>query len=60
MGSRMLAALGDGRNRFNGAEEIQNYACIAPVTEHSGQKLAMAVCQISQTDVRRVGRQDGA
>lgn len=33
-----LAALGDNRNRFNSAEEIQNYAGIAPVTERSGQK----------------------
>ena len=38
MGPRMLAALGDNRNRFNSAEEIQNYAGIAPVTERSGQK----------------------
>lgn len=38
MGPRMLAALGDNRNRFNCAEEIQNYAGIAPVTERSGQK----------------------
>lgn len=38
MGSRMLAALGDNRDRFNSAEEIQNYAGIAPVTERSGQK----------------------
>lgn len=33
MGPRMLAALGDNRDRFNSAEEIQNYAGIAPVTE---------------------------
>lgn len=32
------AALGDNRDRFNSAEEIQNYAGIAPVTERSGQK----------------------
>lgn len=38
MGPRMLVALGDNRNRFNSAEEIQNYAGIAPVTERSGQK----------------------
>ncbi len=38
MGPRMLAALGDNRNRFNSAEEIQNYAGIALVTERSGQK----------------------
>ena len=37
MGPRMLAALGDNRDRFNSAEEIQNYASIAPVTERSGQ-----------------------
>ena len=36
IGPRMLAALGDNRNRFNSAEEIQNYAGIAPVTERSG------------------------
>jgi hypothetical protein len=34
----MLAALGDNRDRFNSAEEIQNYAGVAPVTERSGQK----------------------
>jgi transposase len=38
MGPRMLAALGDNRNRFKSAEEIQNYAGITPVTERSGQK----------------------
>lgn len=38
MGPCMLAALGDNRNRFSSAEEIQNYAGIAPVTERSGQK----------------------
>lgn len=38
MGLRMLAALGDNRDRFNRAEEIQNYAGIAPVTERGGQK----------------------
>lgn len=38
MGPRMFAALGDNRDRFNSAEEIQNYAGIAPVTERSGQK----------------------
>lgn len=38
MGPRMLAALGDNRDRFNSAEEIQNYAGIAPVTERSSQK----------------------
>lgn len=37
-GPRMLAALGDNRDRFNSAEEIQNYAGIAPLTERSGQK----------------------
>ena len=30
--------LGDNRDRFNSAEEIQNYAGITPVTERSGQK----------------------
>lgn len=38
MGPRMLVALGDNSDRFNSAEEIQNYAAIAPVTERSGQK----------------------
>ena len=38
MGPRMLAALGDNRGRFYNAQEIQNYAGIAPVTERSGQK----------------------
>lgn len=38
MGPRMLAALGDNRERFHSAEEIQSYAGIAPVTERSGQK----------------------
>jgi hypothetical protein len=37
-GPRMLAALGDNLDRFNSAEEIQNYTGIAPVTERSGQK----------------------
>jgi DNA uptake protein ComE-like DNA-binding protein len=30
MAPRMLAALDDNRDRFNSAEEIQNYAGIAP------------------------------
>lgn len=38
MGPRILAALGDNRDRFNSAEEIQNYVGIAPVIERSGQK----------------------
>lgn len=38
MGPRILAALSDKRDQFNSAEEIQNYAGIAPVTERSGQK----------------------
>lgn len=38
MGLRMLAALGDNRNRFNSTEEIQSYAGIASVTARSGQK----------------------
>ncbi len=36
MGPRMPAALGDNRDRFNSADEIQNYAGIATVTERSG------------------------
>lgn len=38
MGPRMLTAPGDNRDRFNSAEEIQNYAGIAAVTERSSQK----------------------
>lgn len=33
-----MGPLGDNRDRFNSAEEIQNYAGIAPVTERSDQK----------------------
>jgi len=35
---RMPAAFGDNRDRFNSAEEIQNYAGNVPVRERSGQK----------------------
>lgn len=35
---RLLAALGEDRDRFNSAQEIQNYAGLSPVTERSGQK----------------------
>ena len=38
MGPWMLAAPGYNLDRLNSAEEIQNYAGIAPVTERSGQK----------------------
>jgi len=34
---RLLAAIGEDRNRFNSALEIQNYAGLSPVTERSGQ-----------------------
>ena len=53
MGPRMLAALGDNRDRFNSAEEIQNYAGIAPVTERPKilGSLAMAMCQVRQADL---------
>lgn len=63
MGPRMLAALGDNRDRFNSAEEIQNYAGIAPVTERSGQKssgtLALAVREVRPTDIRGMDCEDG-
>ena len=35
---RLLAALGEDRNRFTNAQQIQNYAGLSPVTERSGQK----------------------
>jgi len=35
---RLLVAMGENRNRFTSASEIQMYAGIAPVTERSGQK----------------------
>jgi transposase len=35
---RLLAAFGEQRQRFQGAEELQKYAGIAPVTERSGKK----------------------
>lgn len=36
-GPRLIAALGTDRNRFNSAQEIENYSGIAPVTERSGK-----------------------
>jgi transposase len=36
--SRLLAAFGEDRDRYQCAAEIQKYAGIAPVTERSGQK----------------------
>jgi len=33
----LLAVPGDNRDQFNSADEIQNYAGIAPVTERNGQ-----------------------
>jgi len=36
--SRLLAAFGEQRERYAGADELQQYAGIAPVTERSGQK----------------------
>jgi len=38
LGPRLLVAMGEDRNRFQHAGEVQNYAGIAPVTERSGQK----------------------
>ena len=35
---RLLAAIGEDRNRFNNAQALQNYAGLSPVTERSGQK----------------------
>ncbi|MFZ5593952.1 MAG: IS110 family transposase [Pseudomonadota bacterium] len=35
---RLLAAFGEQRERYHGADEIQKYAGIAPVTERSGKK----------------------
>ncbi len=49
-GPTYACCTGDNRDRFNSAEEIQNYAGVAPLTERSGQKsgsLAMAVCRSS-------------
>ena len=36
--SRLLAAFGEQRERYTGADALQQYAGIAPVTERSGQK----------------------
>jgi transposase len=38
LSSRLLAAFGEQRDRFKSANEVQQYAGIAPVTERSGQK----------------------
>jgi transposase len=35
---RLLAAFGEQRERFKGADELQKYSGIAPVTERSGKK----------------------
>lgn len=35
---RLLAAFGEQRERFPSATELQRYAGVAPVTEHSGKK----------------------
>jgi len=35
---RLLAAFGEQRERFRGADELQKYSGIAPVTERSGKK----------------------
>ena len=38
MAPRLLAAFGEQRERFHGADELQKYTGIAPVTERSGKK----------------------
>jgi transposase len=38
MAPRLLAAFGEDRQRFNGADELQKFSGIAPVTERSGKK----------------------
>jgi transposase len=38
LSSRLLAAFGQQQDRFKSAQELQQYAGIAPVTERSGQK----------------------
>jgi transposase len=35
---RLLAAFGEQRESFHGADELQKYSGIAPVTERSGKK----------------------
>jgi transposase len=35
---RLMAAFGEQRERFVGADEVQKYSGVAPVTERSGQK----------------------
>jgi transposase len=35
---RLLAAFGEQRDRFHGADELQKYSGIAPVTQRSGKK----------------------
>src|SRR6202171_1132857 len=35
---RLLAAFGEQRDRFKGADELQKYSGIAPVTERSSKK----------------------
>ncbi|MFM0150482.1 transposase [Paraburkholderia sp. RL18-085-BIA-A] len=35
---RLLVAFGEQRDRFHGADELQKYSGIAPVTERSGKK----------------------
>lgn len=55
MGSRMLAALGDNRDRFNSAEEIQSYAgyCTCNRTEWTEVlgPLAITMRQVREADV---------
>ena len=38
MAPRLLVAFGEDRERYQGAEELQKYAAVAPVTERSGNK----------------------
>ena len=38
MSARLLSAFGEQRDRFTSAQQLQQYAGIAPVTERSGKK----------------------
>jgi hypothetical protein len=50
---RLLVAMGENRDKFKDAAEIQRYAGIAPVTERSDKQmlsaLALAMLKISKT-----------
>lgn len=38
LGPRLLVAMGENRDRFESAAEVQTYSGVAPVTERSGKK----------------------